>query len=109
MPLIQDGWMLQTNVAEGIHRVEDAYTNWYLVETDGRMTIVDTGVPSSWRSFHEALRQLGRSADDVEAVILTHAHFDHVGFAEKARAELGVPVWVHEDDVPLTKHPMQYS
>jgi len=28
-------------------------------------------------------------------------HFDHIGFAEKARSELGVPVWIHENDVPL--------
>ena len=41
--------------------------------------------------------------------MLTHAHFDHVGFAERARRELGVPVWVHEDDVPLTRNPMGYQ
>ena len=101
--------MLHPNVAEGIHRIEDAYTNWYLVEEDGRLAIVDTGVPASWDSLTDALRTLGRSAGDVEAVVLTHAHFDHVGFAERARTELGVPVWVHENDVPLTRHPLQYS
>jgi glyoxylase-like metal-dependent hydrolase (beta-lactamase superfamily II) len=41
--------------------------------------------------------------------VLTHAHFDHVGFAERARRELGVPVYVHEDDVPLTRHPWRYD
>jgi glyoxylase-like metal-dependent hydrolase (beta-lactamase superfamily II) len=42
-------------------------------------------------------------------VVLTHAHFDHVGFAERARAELGVPVYVHENDAPLTAHPWRYD
>ena len=41
--------------------------------------------------------------------MLTHAHFDHVGFAERARVELGVPVYVHENDVPLTRHPWRYD
>ena len=41
--------------------------------------------------------------------MLTHAHFDHVGFAERARRELGVPVYVHENDVPLTRHPWRYD
>jgi glyoxylase-like metal-dependent hydrolase (beta-lactamase superfamily II) len=36
-------------------------------------------------------------------------HFDHIGFAEKARSELGVPVWIHENDVPLMHHPRQYA
>jgi len=101
--------MFEANVAEGVHRIEDSYTNWYLLEEDGRLTVVDTGVPRSWDSLHEALDKLGRRSVDIEAVVLTHAHFDHVGFAERARHELGVPVWVHEEDVPLTRHPMRYS
>jgi glyoxylase-like metal-dependent hydrolase (beta-lactamase superfamily II) len=101
--------LLQPNVVEGVHRVEDAYTNWYLVEEDGRLTIVDTGVPTSWRSLQDALARLGHDRTQVEAVVLTHGHFDHLGFAERARSELGVPVYVHENDVPLTKHPWRYD
>jgi glyoxylase-like metal-dependent hydrolase (beta-lactamase superfamily II) len=101
--------MLHPDVAPGVHRIEDAYTNWYLVEDGDRTLIVDAGVPTSWGSLQDAMRTLGRDPDSVEAVVLTHAHFDHVGFAEKARRELGVPVWVHEDDVPLTRNPMGYA
>jgi glyoxylase-like metal-dependent hydrolase (beta-lactamase superfamily II) len=101
--------MLHANVADGVHRIEDAHTNWYLVEDAGRFTVVDTGVPTSWDSLLDALRTLGRSTDDVAAVVLTHAHFDHLGFAERARSELGVPVHVHENDVPLTRHPLRYD
>jgi glyoxylase-like metal-dependent hydrolase (beta-lactamase superfamily II) len=101
--------MLDANVADGVHRIAESYTNWYLVEEDGRLTVVDAGVPSSWDSLHAALARLGRAPSDVEAVVLTHAHFDHVGFAERARKELGVPVYVHENDVPLTAHPWRYD
>jgi hypothetical protein len=38
---------MQINAAPGVHRVEDAYTNRYLLEEDGRITIVDSGVPDS--------------------------------------------------------------
>jgi glyoxylase-like metal-dependent hydrolase (beta-lactamase superfamily II) len=101
--------MLTRDVAPGIHRVEDAHTNWYLVEDGDRLTIVDCGVPTSWASLHEALRELGKSADAIAAVVLTHAHFDHIGFAERARTELRVPVYCHENDVPLARHPQQYA
>ena len=37
--------MLERDVAPGIHRIEDAYTNWYLVEGDGALAIVP--VPGS--------------------------------------------------------------
>jgi glyoxylase-like metal-dependent hydrolase (beta-lactamase superfamily II) len=92
-------------VASGVHRVEDSYTNWYLVEGDDGITIVDAGVPTSWDSLQAALRELGRSTDDLRALLLTHAHFDHVGFAERARKDLGLPVYLHDLDVPLSRHP----
>lgn len=101
--------MIELNVAKGIHRIEDAYTNWYLVDEDGRLTVVDTGTRSSWASFQDVLRRIGKSGSDVEAVVLTHAHFDHLGFAERARSELKVPVWVHRADEPLTKRPLSYD
>jgi glyoxylase-like metal-dependent hydrolase (beta-lactamase superfamily II) len=101
--------VLDTGVAEGVHRIEDAYTNWYLVEGDDGLTIVDAGVPSSWASLQDALRQIGRTPADIRALVLTHAHFDHVGFAERARTELGIPVYVHEDDATLTRHPWRYD
>lgn len=100
---------LQRDAAPGVHRIEESFTNWYLVEEDGRLTVVDTGLPTSWPSLIEALRNIGRRLSDIEAVVLTHAHFDHLGIAERTRKDLGVPVWVHENDVPLTRKPRQYA
>ena len=37
--------MLTRDVAPGIHRVEDAHTNWYLVEDGDRLTVVDVWGP----------------------------------------------------------------
>jgi glyoxylase-like metal-dependent hydrolase (beta-lactamase superfamily II) len=98
--------VLHLDVAEGIHRIEDAYTNWYAIEDGKELTIVDTGHPRSWRSLHELVRARRRLPT---AVVLTHAHFDHMGFAERARAKLGVTVHAHEQEVPVTRHPLRYD
>jgi len=37
----------------------------------------------------------GSTLGDLRAVLLTHGHADHTGFAERARTELGVPVAIH--------------
>ena len=101
--------MLRRDVADGVHLVEDAYVNWFLVEDGEALTIVDTGHPRSWASLREALRALGRSPRQIEAVVLTHAHFDHMGFARRAAQDLGIPVWAHEDEVPVTRRPWRYD
>jgi glyoxylase-like metal-dependent hydrolase (beta-lactamase superfamily II) len=101
--------MLHRDVAPGVHRIEDAYTNYYLLEDGGSITVVDAGLPRSWGSVQAALRELGKSPANVEAIVLTHAHFDHVGFAERARKDWAVPVWVHERDSSLSRHPLHYE
>lgn len=101
--------MLERNAAPGIHRIEDAHTNWYLVEDGGRLSVVDTGLPRSWSALHAALREIGRSPSDIDAVVLTHAHFDHMGFARRAQRELGVPLWAHSNDATLAAHPWRYE
>src|SRR4051812_11415928 len=44
---------------------------------------------------------MGSSMERVRALLLTHGHSDHIGFAEKLRAEQHVPVSVHELDAAL--------
>jgi glyoxylase-like metal-dependent hydrolase (beta-lactamase superfamily II) len=103
------GAALHRDVAPGVHLVEDHYVNWYLLEDDAGVTVLDAGLATSWPRLETALTAIGRRLADVAAVVLTHAHFDHLGFAERARSQLGVAVHVHEDDVPLTQHPWRYD
>lgn len=100
---------LHADVAPGVHRVEHSFTNFYLLEDGDRLTLVDAGVPTAWEPLQAALGGIGRAIDDIEAVVLTHGHFDHVGIAERIRSQLGIPVYVHENDVPLTQHPWRYD
>lgn len=39
----------------------------------------------------------------MAALVLTHGHADHVGFAERLRETTSVPVFVHEADVGLAQ------
>jgi len=66
-------------------------------------------VPRSWDSLQRVLKVVERDLSEVRALVLTHAHFDHIGMAERVRTELGVPVLVHENDVPLARKPLQYT
>jgi glyoxylase-like metal-dependent hydrolase (beta-lactamase superfamily II) len=90
-------------IAAGIHRLGAGLVNSYLVEDGGAVTIVDAGLPGYWSDLRDELAVMGRSLADVRAVVLTHGHSDHVGFAEKARKQQGIPVSVHEADALLAR------
>lgn len=90
-------------VAPGIRRIGPGLINVYLIEESGGVTIVDAGVPGYWHALPAELAAMGRSLEDVRAVVLTHAHVDHIGFAERIRTERGVPIRVHELDALRAK------
>jgi len=92
-----------TQVAEGVHRLGSRLVNYYLVEDGDALTLVDAGLPGFRPSLDTTLAAIGRSLGDVQAVVLTHAHGDHVGIAEKVRTEAGVPVHVHRADEELAR------
>lgn len=92
-----------TEVAEGIHRLSNGVANFYLIEEAGKLVLVDAGAPKDWVLLGQAVRALGKQIDDLDAVLLTHAHTDHIGFAEQARSTAGARVWVHEQDVQMAR------
>ena len=101
--------MLYKNVVPGIHRVEQAYTNFYIIEEEGRLSIIDTGLPAGWNLMLDAIRELNFERKDIVAIAITHAHFDHLGFAERAQLELDVPIWIHKNDIYIAKYPYRYD
>ena len=60
------------------------YINSFLfAEPDGSLTLVDTGMFFAQRRILSALSDIGKHPYDVQRIILTHAHSDHVGSAGK--------------------------
>jgi len=96
--------------AAGIHRLAIptpfavGRVNVYLVE-DEPLTLVDAG-PNSGTSFDELQRGvagLGRSLEDIELVILTHQHIDHLGLVSLVAARSGADVAAIDAAVPFVE------
>src|SRR5690349_17775133 len=81
-----------------LHRIGNDIVAAYLVDDASGVTVVDAGLPGHWHELKAELTSMGRALGDVRGVVLTHGDSDHIGFAERLRHELGVPVFVHGAD-----------
>jgi glyoxylase-like metal-dependent hydrolase (beta-lactamase superfamily II) len=83
----------------GIHRIAlptpflVGRVNCYLIE-DEPLTLIDTG-PNSGKSLDDLERALaahGRKIEDLELIVLTHQHMDHLGLLEILARRSGAEV-----------------
>ncbi|MFL5873972.1 MAG: ribonuclease J [Solirubrobacterales bacterium] len=71
--------------------------NMTVIEYDGRIVVVDTGLMFPTAEMHGIdlvlpdFSYLRDRADDIEAIILTHGHEDHVGALPYVLREIGIP------------------
>ncbi|WP_188206156.1 MBL fold metallo-hydrolase [Alkalibacillus aidingensis] len=76
-------------------------TNCYVIEKDQLALIFDPG------GDVEKLEQLFNEKEiKPKAIVLTHAHFDHIGAVEPLRERYDVPVYMHEAEKEWLTNPM---
>lgn len=84
-----------TEVASGVHHARAKHVSWVLLTEGDAVTVVDTGYPGDRERLFRSLELVGHRPSDVEAVVLTHGHPDHIGSAEHLRTTYDVPVLAH--------------
>jgi glyoxylase-like metal-dependent hydrolase (beta-lactamase superfamily II) len=90
---------IEMRLAPHLHRLgSSSLVNSYLIEDGGALTVVDAGLPGLWNDLVDEVQAMGRSLDDIKALVLTHGDVDHVGFAERLRRDHDVPVFVGAAD-----------
>ena len=77
-------------------------TNCYIVyeETANSCAVIDPGY-----SPERVLEFVGKLGLTVDAVLLTHGHFDHVGGVEAIVKATGCALWMRESDYTQRKNP----
>jgi glyoxylase-like metal-dependent hydrolase (beta-lactamase superfamily II) len=92
-----------TSVTDNLHFVQGELVNWAVATSQDGVTLFDAGYPGDRDDVLASLSKVGADVDDVRAIVLTHAHIDHLGSAIWFAKTQGTQVFCHPDEVGHTK------
>jgi hydroxyacylglutathione hydrolase len=63
-----------------------------------KIILIDTGIKGSASRIFDYIRENGRDIEDIESVILSHSHPDHIGSAAEIKRITGCRILAHEGE-----------
>ena len=92
------------------------WTDWvhvYLIY-GSRICLIDTGVSSAETIIFDYLRNTGRSPEEIDMIILTHSHPDHIGAVKSIKESTGCVIaahsgekdWIEDVDLQCRERPV---
>lgn len=74
-------------------------TNSYLINA-GKLSLIDVGLKTkkSYETLVKELASANLKVEDIEKIVVTHAHVDHFGLIRKLQEESSCDVHVHTED-----------
>jgi glyoxylase-like metal-dependent hydrolase (beta-lactamase superfamily II) len=90
-----------TEVSDGVVAVQGRDVNWTILRDGRSFTLVDAGYPRYHPAVRESVRKAGLTIAGLEAIVVTHAHVDHIGGVPALLQARPVPVYVGAPEVPM--------
>jgi glyoxylase-like metal-dependent hydrolase (beta-lactamase superfamily II) len=87
-----------------IHTIPLGFDNAYIVKDNGAI-MIDGGDPKKGKVFLKSLEETGITPEEIQLIILTHGHWDHIGSAAEIKEMTGAKVVMHQNE----KHWLQES
>lgn len=86
--------MRSREIIPGVYQLTSGRTNLFVI-AEGKLTLIDTGLPGSSTGIAAFIRRIGRSVEEISSIIITHNHFDHIG---------AVPELCRFNDIKIVAH-----
>jgi glyoxylase-like metal-dependent hydrolase (beta-lactamase superfamily II) len=91
-------------IVEGAWLIPLGFVNSVLLQgEDGELVLIDAGFPNHETAIFEAIESIGRRPEDLNHLVCTHAHPDHIGSAAAVVSRTGATTWMHAIDVPIAE------
>jgi hydroxyacylglutathione hydrolase len=80
-----------------IHTIPLGFDNAYVLKDEG-VVMIDSGDPKKGKTLLKALEKAAINPDEIQLIILTHGHWDHIGSAAEIKKLTGAKVVLHEKE-----------
>ncbi len=98
--------VMVVKIVDGIHALE-TFAQTALV-VDSHLILIDTGVDSKATDLLKALKRIGYQPRDIEFIVITHTHPDHVGGLKTMVEKTEAVVAAHEIEIPYITRKERY-
>lgn len=78
-------------------------TNCYLLKSNSSSILIDTGYKGKAKIIIDFFLINNIPLESIKLIILTHAHYDHIGNAPELKKISGAKILLHKDDLKLLK------
>ncbi|MBC8336768.1 MAG: MBL fold metallo-hydrolase [Anaerolineales bacterium] len=81
-----------------IHPIQMGLDTVYIIKGES-VILIDGGDPHKLNVFQEGLEKASINPKDIQLIILTHGHWDHIGSAKDIKDLTGAKVLMHQKDM----------
>ena len=96
-------------VFDNLYYVGARWVSAWLLVSDQGLILFDSLYGDLTDIAIDGIRELGFDPDDIRYVIVSHAHYDHIGGARRFQEEFGSVVMMTEADWNMTTEPAEYQ
>ncbi len=94
-------------MAAMIHPIHLGLDQVYIIQDEGTV-MVDGGIPGKFKVFERALETVGMDPRDLQLMIITHGHWDHIGCASEIKEFTGAKIAMHHLDRECLEKPLKF-
>jgi metallo-beta-lactamase class B len=95
-------------VFDNLYYVGAKWVSAWLLETDQGLILFDALYDELTDLVIESIRELGFDPNDIRYLIVSHAHYDHIGGVRRFQEEFGAVVMMTDADWNMTEEPAIY-